>query len=43
MGVAKAATGGYALGFVLMALVAVACLLVLSGLRGAPVAEPATT
>jgi MFS transporter, NNP family, nitrate/nitrite transporter len=30
MGVVKSATGGYALGFVLMALVAVACLLVLA-------------
>jgi MFS transporter, NNP family, nitrate/nitrite transporter len=34
MGIVKAATGGYALGFVLMALVAVACLVVLGGLRG---------
>ena len=33
MGVVKAATGGYALGFVLMALVAVGCLLVLRLLR----------
>jgi NNP family nitrate/nitrite transporter-like MFS transporter len=36
-GVVKTATGGYALGFVLMALVAFACLAVLTGLRvGAP-------
>ena len=35
MGVVKSATGGYALGFVLMALVAVACLVVLSGIRAA--------
>ena len=33
MGVVKSATGGYALGFVLMALVAVGCLLVLRLLR----------
>ena len=32
MGIVKSATGGYALGFVLMALVAVACLAVLAGL-----------
>jgi NNP family nitrate/nitrite transporter-like MFS transporter len=39
MGVVKSATGGYALGFVLMALVAVGCLVVLRGLREpAPVA-----
>jgi NNP family nitrate/nitrite transporter-like MFS transporter len=37
MGVMKGATGGYAIGFVLMALVAVACLVVLSAVR-APVA-----
>jgi NNP family nitrate/nitrite transporter-like MFS transporter len=37
MGVVKSATGGYALGFVLMALVAVACLAVLQALgRGQP-------
>ena len=36
MGVVKSATGGYALGFALMALVAVGCLVVLSGLRGRP-------
>jgi len=41
MGVVKGATGGYALGFVLMALVAIACLVVLAALnRGA--AQPAT-
>ena len=34
MGIVKSATGGYALGFVLMALVAVACLLVLTRLGG---------
>ncbi len=34
MGIVKSATGGYALGFVLMALVAVACLVVLGALRG---------
>lgn len=46
MGIVKSATGGYALGFVLMALVAVACLVVLSRLtvttraaRPAPVAH----
>jgi MFS transporter, NNP family, nitrate/nitrite transporter len=33
MGVVKSATGGYALGFALMALVAVACLIVLRTLR----------
>jgi MFS transporter, NNP family, nitrate/nitrite transporter len=33
MGVVKSATGGYALGFALMALVALACLAVLSALR----------
>jgi NNP family nitrate/nitrite transporter-like MFS transporter len=33
MGVVKSATGGYALGFVLMALVALACLVVLRALR----------
>ena len=41
MGVVKGATGGYALGFVLMALVAVACLAVLRALRGSePAAAP---
>jgi MFS transporter, NNP family, nitrate/nitrite transporter len=35
MGVVKTATGGYAIGFVLMGAVALACLLVLAGLRGA--------
>jgi len=34
MGVVKSATGGYALGFVLMALVALACLVVLGSLGG---------
>ena len=34
MGVVKGATGGYALGFVLMALVALACLIVLRALGG---------
>jgi NNP family nitrate/nitrite transporter-like MFS transporter len=41
MGIVKSATGGYALGFVLMALVAVACLVVLGALgtrRPAPAA-----
>ena len=33
MGIVKSATGGYALGFVLMALVAVACLVVLAAVR----------
>jgi len=33
MGIVKSATGGYGLGFVLMALVAVACLVVLAALR----------
>jgi NNP family nitrate/nitrite transporter-like MFS transporter len=40
MGVVKSATGGYALGFVLMALVGVACLFVLWALRP-PRASPA--
>ncbi|HET9740403.1 MAG TPA: MFS transporter [Solirubrobacteraceae bacterium] len=42
MGIVKAATGGYALGFALMALVAVACLLVLARLTGrtAPREQP---
>lgn len=35
MGVVKAATGGYALGFLLLATVALGCLAVLVGLRGA--------
>jgi MFS transporter, NNP family, nitrate/nitrite transporter len=35
MGVVKTATGGYAVGFLLMAAVALACLVVLGGL-GAP-------
>ena len=33
MGIVKSATGGYALGFALMALVALACLIVLRALR----------
>jgi MFS transporter, NNP family, nitrate/nitrite transporter len=33
MGIVKSATGGYALGFVLMSLVAGACLIVLRALR----------
>jgi MFS transporter, NNP family, nitrate/nitrite transporter len=42
MGLVKSATGGYALGFVLMALVALACLAVLTGLRvAAPSPRPA--
>jgi NNP family nitrate/nitrite transporter-like MFS transporter len=40
MGVVKMATGGYALGFVLMAFVALACLVVLRALRAAPVGAP---
>jgi NNP family nitrate/nitrite transporter-like MFS transporter len=40
MGVVKSATGGYALGFALMALVAAACLVVLRALGGAPRASP---
>lgn len=39
MGVVKSATGGYGLGFVLMALVAAACLLVLWAMRVRPQAE----
>ena len=39
MGIVKSATGGYAVGFVLLALVAVACLAVLRGLQpGKPAA-----
>ena len=40
MGIVKSATGGYALGFVLMALVALACLVVLRALRGPQTAAP---
>jgi MFS transporter, NNP family, nitrate/nitrite transporter len=40
MGIVKSATGGYALGFALMALVAVACLIVLRALRVPQRAEP---
>jgi NNP family nitrate/nitrite transporter-like MFS transporter len=46
MGVVKSATGGYALGFLLMALVALACLIVLRALRvprPPPVAEAVPT
>lgn len=39
MGVVKTATGGYALGFALLALVAVGCLLVLLALRSPPAAS----
>jgi NNP family nitrate/nitrite transporter-like MFS transporter len=42
MGVVKGVTGGYALGFLLMALVAVACLLVLLRLQSVSGAAPAT-
>jgi NNP family nitrate/nitrite transporter-like MFS transporter len=37
MGVVKTATGGYGLGFILMALVAAACLLVLRAVHVVPV------
>jgi MFS transporter, NNP family, nitrate/nitrite transporter len=40
MGAVKSATGGYALGFVLMALVALACLIVLGALRVPQRARP---
>ena len=40
MGIVKSATGSYALGFVLMALVALACLMVLRALGGPRRAEP---
>jgi NNP family nitrate/nitrite transporter-like MFS transporter len=40
MGAVKSATGGYALGFALMALVAVACLIVLGALRAPQRAAP---
>jgi MFS transporter, NNP family, nitrate/nitrite transporter len=48
MGVVKSATGGYAVGFILMALVAVACLIVLAARRtpqqvAASQPEPATS
>jgi NNP family nitrate/nitrite transporter-like MFS transporter len=42
MGIVKSATGGYALGFVLMALVAVACLVVLGALRAPARRVPGT-
>src|SRR5215217_5622270 len=41
MGIVKSATGGYALGFALMALVAVACLIVLGAVRVRQGAVPA--
>jgi nitrate/nitrite transporter NarK len=41
MGIVKSATGGYALGFVLLSMVAVACLVVLTSLnRPATVGSP---
>jgi len=40
MGVVKTATGGYALGFVLMALVALACLVVLRAVQPVPAPAP---
>jgi MFS transporter, NNP family, nitrate/nitrite transporter len=43
MGVVKSATGGYALGFVLMALVAAACLAVLAAVRPPPARQPAAS
>jgi hypothetical protein len=39
MGIVKSATGGYALGFLLMALVAVACLIVLGAISAPQRAE----
>jgi NNP family nitrate/nitrite transporter-like MFS transporter len=42
MGIVKSATGGYALGFVLMARVAVACLVVLGALRAPARRVPGT-
>jgi NNP family nitrate/nitrite transporter-like MFS transporter len=42
MGIVKSATGGYAIGFVLLAAVAVACFAVLAGVREAPVPGAAT-
>ena len=42
MGIVKGATGGYAVGFVLMSLVALACLLVLRTLRAPPTAAAAS-
>jgi MFS transporter, NNP family, nitrate/nitrite transporter len=41
MGVVKSATGGYAVGFVLMAIVALACLIVLGALRAPQAADGA--
>jgi NNP family nitrate/nitrite transporter-like MFS transporter len=40
MGIVKSATGGYAVGFVLMAGVALGCLVVLAALRVPPRASP---
>ena len=40
MGVVKSATGGYALGFILMAAVAIACLVVLVAIRSASPEQP---
>jgi MFS transporter, NNP family, nitrate/nitrite transporter len=42
MGIVKSATGGYAIGFLLLAAVAVACFAVLAGVREAPVPGAAT-
>ena len=41
MGVVKSATGGYALGFILMAVVAIACLVVLVAIRSGSPEQPA--
>jgi MFS transporter, NNP family, nitrate/nitrite transporter len=43
MGIVKSATGGYALGFILMALVALACLVVLGAVRAPPPVEDRRT
>ena len=43
MGIVKSATGGYGLGFVLMALAAVICLLVLATVGRLPRAAPSQT
>jgi NNP family nitrate/nitrite transporter-like MFS transporter len=42
MGIVKSATGGYSLGFALMALVAIGCLFVLGALRAGPAAVTAS-
>jgi NNP family nitrate/nitrite transporter-like MFS transporter len=42
MGIVRSATGGYALGFILMALVAGACLVVLGAVRAPPVEDKQT-